>query len=171
VPDQEVNFTVVAQCGAFSNAWNARFTAARDFALLPFDRITCFSSVGAGNSDQCQNIGQANFPLECGFLPTGGTEPGATGFQGYHASGWGFSGESGDDGFWANPNPNNGWVVDSVTGLSGWKVGNGSHATEAWTSPPGATNPGSNVNWYSDNCGAILYYGEIRITGPAGMPY
>ncbi len=173
VPDQMVNFIVVAQCGARSNPWTALFTAARDIAALPFDRITCWTPVGAGNSDQCQNWGQSNWPLECGNLPTFGTEPGPTGFQGYHGSGWGFSGESGNDGFWLSPTQtlNNGWVVDSVTGLSGTKVGNGSSATETWTSPPGATNPGVNVNWYSDNCGAILYYGDIRVSGPAGMPF
>ncbi len=171
VPDQEVTFTVVAQCGAVSNSWAAKFTATRDIVALPYDRISCFfSSVGAGNSDECQGWGQSNFPIECGFLPTGGTAPGATGFQGYHASGWGFSGESGNDAFTAST-LNNGWVVDSVTGLSGWKVGNGSHATESWVSPFGATSPGVQVNFYADNCGAILYYGDIIVTGPKGVPY
>jgi hypothetical protein len=172
VPDQQVTFTVLAQCGAVSNAWTARFTAARDIARLPFDRINCFT-FSYGNSDRCQNLGQSNFPMECGSLPPVEVAPGPTGFYGFHASGWGFSGESGNDGFWLSPSQtlNNDWVVDSVTSLSGWKIGNGSSATEAWASQPGATNPGVNVNWYSDNCGAILYTGDIMVTGPVGMPY
>jgi hypothetical protein len=170
VPDQVVSFTVVAQCGAVSNSWAAKFTATRDIIALPFDQITCFS-FSIGNSDRCQNMGQSNFPMECGSLPPVGTGPGsATGFYGYHASGWG-GGETGNDGFNTTFNLNNGWVVDSVTDLSWAKVGNGSYATEAWTSPFGATFPGVQVNWKADACGLIVYSGDIYITGPRGVPY
>ena len=88
VPDQVVSFTVVAQCGAVSNSWAAKFTAARDIVALPFEQISCFSFY-IGNSDQCQNMGQNNFPLECFSVPPVGMGPGSpTGFYGYHASGW-----------------------------------------------------------------------------------
>jgi hypothetical protein len=65
VPDQDVTLTVFAQRGAASNDLSVHFTATRD----PFTRITCSTSVGAGNSDQCQDWGQDNWPLECGCRP------------------------------------------------------------------------------------------------------
>jgi hypothetical protein len=168
-PDQQVVFTVVAQCGAVSNEWSAMFTAARDIAALPFGRIDCSTSVGAGNSDQCQDWGQNNQPTECFQFHTFGLQPGATGFYGYHASGWGFSGESGNDQFWATLN--NSWVLDSITGLSGTRVGNGSDANEWNPSQPGTPNPKLTVLWHADNCGIILYWGDMMITGPRGLPY
>jgi hypothetical protein len=127
-------------------------------------------SFNIGNSDACQNIGQRNFPLECGGLPPVGTASPATGFSGYHASGWG-GGETGTDGFYTPFNLKNGWVVDYVTGLSWGKWGNGSYAAESGASPFGATNPGVNVNWKSDACGYIAYSGDIYITGPLAVPY
>ena len=71
--DQPVTFTVVAQCGAVSNAWTANFTATRDFELLQFNRITCTSFPGLSASDQCQNVGGTNWPWNAAL--TVGTEP------------------------------------------------------------------------------------------------
>jgi hypothetical protein len=169
VLDQPVMFTVVSQCGATSNAWTANFTAARTFALMPFDRITCSTYPGASVSDQCQGWGGENWPSECGWGPNGGLAHGPTGFQAYHASGWGFSGNSGNDQY--SGSLNNGWVLASVTGLSGYKVGNGSTASEWYVSPAGTPSPQVGVPWHVDNCGMILYYGDIDITGPAAVPY
>lgn len=170
VPDQQVFFTVVAQCGAVSNSSAANFTATRAMVALPFDQISCFS-FNYGNSDECQNLGQNNFPIECGSLPPVGTggNP-ATGFYGYHASGWG-GGETGDDPFDANFNLSNGWVVDYVTGLSSYTVGGGSYAAESSASQFGATSPSVDVNWKADACGLILYTGDIYVIGPKGLPY
>ena len=170
-PDQEATFTVVAQCGAVSNSWRAKFIATRAIVTLPFDQISCFS-FAIGNSDNCQNIGQRNFPLECGsILPIGTANP-PTGFEGYHASGWG-GGETGSDAFYTPFDLKNGWVVDYVTDLSWAGYGGGSYAAEAGASPSGATNPNVNVNvnWKADACGAIIYTGDIIIIGPLGMPY
>jgi len=170
VPDQVASFTVVTQCGAVSNSWAAQFTATRAAPVaLPFDQISCLS-FNIGNSDQCQNLGQSNFPLECFSLPPTGTGGQPTGFYGYHASGWG-GGETGTDAFSTPFDLKNGWVVDYVTDLSSYKIGNGSYATKASASPSGATNPQVNVNWKADACGLIDYGGDIYVTGPLGLPY
>ena len=176
--DQPVTFTVVAQCGAVSNAWTANFTATRDFELLQFNRITCTSFPGLSASDQCQNVGGTNWPVECGFS-TVGTETGPTGFQGYHASGWGLHGNLGNDQFYATLY--NGWVLDSVTppdpilfggGVLDWvKIGNGSRADVAQVIGAGTSNPQVNVEWYVDNCGLIEYFADFSITGPLGVPW
>jgi hypothetical protein len=170
-PDEQVTLTVFAQCGAASNELSEHFTAARDMAEIPFNRITCSTSVGAGNSDQCQDWGQDNWPLECGCCPSFGLQKGPTGFYGYHASGWGFSGETGNDDFWSSPALQNGWVLSSVSGLSGTRIGGGSFANVASSSPPGSNTPNAAVSWKADNCGVIFYWGNMNITGPAGMPY
>jgi hypothetical protein len=167
--DQPVTFTVEAQCGAQSNAWSANFTAFRDVAYTAYNRIGCTMSTGATVSDECQGWGGTNFPEECG-LGTWGTEiTQTTGFQAYHASGWGFSGNSGNDQFSANLN--NGWVLDMVTQLQWEYVGGGSTATEWFVSPAGTPNPQVGVPWHVDNCGMIWYSADIIITGPIGVPY
>ena len=170
VPDQEVTLMVFAQCGAASNELSAHFTATRDMAAIPFPRITCSTSVGAGNSDQCQNWGQDNWPAECGCCPTFGLQKGPTGFYGYHASGWGFSGETGNDQFWPSPVLQNGWVLSSVSGLAWDKIGGGSYANES-SSQPGTNAPNVSVNWKADNCEVIFYWGNMNIIGPAGVAY
>ena len=170
VTDQQVTLTVFAQCGAASNDLSVHFTAARDMAAIPLPRITCSTSVGAGNSDQCQNWGQDNWPAECGCCPNFGLQKGPTGFYGYHASGWGFSGETGNDQFWPLPMLQNGWVLSSVSGLSWDKIGNGSYANES-ASQPGTSAPNVSVNWKADNCGVIFYWGDMYINGPAGVAY
>lgn len=170
VTDQDVTLTLIAQCGAVSNELSVPFTATRDLAAIPFTRITCSTSVGAGNSDQCQDWGQDNWPLECGCCPSFGLQKGSTGFYGYHASGWGFSGETGNDRFWPSPVLQNGWVLSSVSSLSGDKIGNGSFANEAPTSP-GTNSPNVSVSWKADNCGVIFYWGDMTITGPAGVAF
>jgi len=171
VTDQEVTLTVFAQCGAASNDLAVHFTATRDMAAIPLPRITCSTSVGAGNSDQCQNWGQDNWPLECGSGPSFGLQKGPTGFYGYHASGWGFSGETGNDQFWPLPVLQNGWVLSSVSGLSWDRVGGGSNAQETSSPPPGTSAPDLAVGWKADNCGVIFYWGDMYITGPAGVAF
>jgi hypothetical protein len=178
VVDQQVTFTVVAQCGAVSNAWTANFTATRDFELLQFNRITCTSYPGLSNNDQCQNTGGVNWPAECGVSTTG-LEHDPSGFQGYHASGYGIHGNLGNDQFYATLA--NGWVLDSVTppdpilfggGVLDWvKIGNGSRADVAQVIGAGTSNPQVNVEWYVDNCGLIEYFADFSITGPLGVPW
>jgi hypothetical protein len=170
VADQAVTFTVVSQCGATSNAWTANFTAARQFVLAPFNRILCATYPGASPSDECQDWGGTNWPEECPFADFGIADlyrP--TGFSAYHASGWGFHGNRGNDQFSAFLL--NGWVVDSVTGLAWTNIGSGSSANEWYVSPAGTWFLQVSVPWYADNCGMILYWGDVVITGPAEVPW
>jgi hypothetical protein len=177
-PDQNVIFTIVAQCGAVSNPWPAQFTATRAIVALPYDQISC-GSFYIGNSDSCQSLGQENLPTECFQLGTWGLEPPATGFTGFHASGWG-GGESGTDAFCYGNNTNmclttnnlqNGWVFDSIANGVGAKEGKGSYANIASTSPSGSTSPSVSMSWKSDACGYVLFLGDMLITGPQGVPY
>lgn len=141
--DQPVTFTVEAQCGAQSNAWSANFTAFRDVQLTAWNRINCSTYPGASVSDECQGWGGRNFPEECGLALWGaGPGPNPTdGFEAYHASGWGFSGNSGNDQFSANLN--NGWVLDWVFPLEfDILVGGGSTAKvcqPGWNAEPTST--------------------------------
>jgi hypothetical protein len=172
VPDQEVSFSVVAQCGAVSNSSSAKFTATRDPQLLPFSAIQCWPGVLAGN-DACQGMGQPGWPPECGFLNgTFGLAPPPTGFWGYHVSGWG-SGESATDGFYLNAALKNGWVFDSVKNFGWAYVGGGSKAALDWnTSSPGDTSAKVYVDWHADACGLIDFTGDVQIIGPKGLaPY
>ncbi len=167
--DQPVTFTVETQCGAASNEWSANFTAFRDVQLTAYNRIGCTMNPGASASDECQGWGGTNWPEECGLATWGTQITQTTGFQAYHASGWGFSGNSGNDQFSANLN--NGWVLDMVTPLQWEYVGGGSTATEWFVSPTGTPTPQVGVPWHVDNCGMIWYSGDIIITGPIGVPY
>jgi hypothetical protein len=176
VLDQQATFTLVTQVGATSNAWTAQFTAAAGFAYIPFSRFECSTSIGAGPSDQCLNWGYDNWPPECGCCPNwglGSVPPDYPGFTGYHGSGWGFHGNSGNDQFWVTAPLNNGWVFDSA-GV-GWevKVGDVSQANldSNTTSAPGTPSPTVGVDWYVGNCGAIPYEGYVSITGPVGVPF
>lgn len=170
VPDQEVTFQVVAQCGAVSNSLAEHFTATRDTQLVSFSSIQCWPGVLAGN-DACQGQGQPGWPPECGFLNgTFGLGGQSTGFWGYHVSGWG-PGESATDGFYVNFMLKNGWAFDSVQNLGWAYVGGGSKAALDWnTSSPGDTSPKVYVDWHADACGLIDYIGDVQITGPKGMP-
>jgi hypothetical protein len=158
VLDQQASLTVAAQCGAVSDPYQTNFTAKRDVALAPPDRISCW--VGGGTaSDSCGASGNARWPPEClgGPFAVGG---GAV--SGYHASGWGFHGHSGSDKFWGNLN--NGWIVASVVNFQQFNVGSGSHVD--------LVDPdGQQVNWYADNCGMASYTADMLITGPAGLPF
>jgi len=95
------------------------------------------------------------------------------GLGGYHASGWGLGGNSGLDQFDLLTPLKNGWVFDS--GSATWlsKVGDVSQASEDpnTTSAAGTPNPVLGVHWYVGNCGAIIYSGDMIITGPRGVPY
>ncbi len=169
-PDQEVGLYVINSCGAASNHVTAKFTATRDLIALPFDQINCGSTVNFDNSNACQRNGNYGTPPECGGIPTFGTEPGPTGFQGFHFSGWGFSGEGGNDQFWG-PTLKNGWGFDSASPLAGSYVGTFYQPTYWYQSPVGGQETKVSVNWQCDNCGGIFYYGNIYITGPKGVPY
>jgi hypothetical protein len=92
VLNQQATLTVVAQCGAVSNAAAVEFTANLDVADLAqhTDRLACSISPGAGVSDQCMNWGGSHWPPECGAWPGQGGTLMDPGLGGYHASGWGF---------------------------------------------------------------------------------
>ncbi len=173
VPDQDAQIYLVTPCGNTSNSLTPHFTATRDLVRLPYIDINCSSTSGLGNSDACQSNGNYGVPPECGGIPTAGDVPPPTGFVGYHASGWGFSGESGNDDFftaslWFTPYLINGWVFEGHSGISWW----GSQAPSYWyVSPIGGGSPSVSVNWYANNCGAVEYYGDLYITGPRGVPY
>ena len=169
-PDQTVGLYVNNSCGAASNHVSAKFTATRALVALPFGQINCGSTATLGNSDACQNSGNYGTPPECFEILNFGVEPGPTGFQGYHFSGWGFSGEAGNDQFWG-PTLKNGWAFDSASSLSGDYVGTFYQPTYWYQSPVGGTETKVSVNWRCDNCGGIFYYGNIYITGPIGVPY
>ncbi|CAN3990494.1 hypothetical protein [Methylocystis bryophila] len=169
-PDQRASIYVVASCGAVSNSITAQFTASRDLVALPFDDIGCSSTATLGNSDACQKNGSYGTPLECALSPTFGLEPGPTGFQGYHASGWGFSGEAGNDQF-SGPSLKNGWGFASASSFSGDYIGTFYQPTYWFQSSVGDANPKVSVNWQADNCGLIFYYADIYISGPTGVPY
>jgi hypothetical protein len=170
VPDQQVNFTVVAQCGAVSNSLSAKFTATRAMQLVPYSWVQCWPGVLASN-DACQGLGGPGWPPECGFLNgTFGLGQDPTGFWGYHVSGWG-NGESSTDFFYENFALINGWVFDSVQNLGWAYVGGGSTAAvDSKTSSPGDPSPRVYVDWHADACGLIDYTGDIQITGPKGLP-
>jgi hypothetical protein len=169
--DQIVGLSVVSNCGAASAAFDVPFTAKRDLAALPFDQINCSSTAALGNTDACQSNGSYNLHPECANgVPTFGTQPGATGFQGFHASGWGLSGESGNDQFFG-PTLKNGWGFDSASGLSGHSTGNFYRPNYWYTSPVGGTETNVSVNWQTDNCAYIFYWANIYISGPIGVPY
>jgi hypothetical protein len=90
---------------------------------------------------------------------------GGGGVSGYHASGWGWHGNSGNDQFWTNLKLANGWVLYSVDNFQKDTVGGGSHADAVPVSQGDAQ-----VNWYVDNCGLASYTGDMIITGPVGVP-
>ena len=170
VPDQVATFTVVAQCGATSNAFPANFTATRDFAAVPFDQLHCSTS-GQTASDACLNQGGRNWPQECGggpFLPA----PGPDAFGGYHAAGWTPSGNKGTDFFWVTRLLNNDWVLDSVTPLSWVNAGDtAKESVDSNTVIRGTPSPFVGVDWYVGGCGMVNYVGQMIITGPVGTPY
>jgi hypothetical protein len=174
----------VAQCGATSNAWSANFTAARDFVDLAYvgtappghwpPWVQCTMSSGATDSDACEDSGSENFPPECGgYVPWGLGGPSLGNLAGYHASGWGFTGDSGDDLYWLNTPLQNGWVLDSTSADVSMWVNNGGQVSvnPGETSAPGTSNPMLDVNWYINNCGAIFYSSHMIITGPVGVPF
>jgi hypothetical protein len=170
-PDQTVGLYVINSCGAASNHVLAKFTATRDLIALPYDQISCSSDVNFDNSNACQNNGNfAGAPPECGYLPPVGSEPPATGFRGWHDPGWTWPGQStpsGNDKF-QGPILKNGWGFDSASPLQGA----GKYVPTYWNLPPiGGINPSFFVNWKCDSCNYIVYYGDILITGPIGVPY
>jgi hypothetical protein len=172
---QQATLTVVAQCGAVSDALMVHFTPAVDVADLAehTDRLDCSTSIGAGTSDQCGDWGNNHWPEECGFGPRWGEAPGSYGLGGFHASGWGFHGNGGNDQFWVTKPLQNDWVLDSASADWSAKVGDASQASEdaSLTTGPGTSNPTLGVDWYVDNCGAVVYYGDMIITGPKGVPF
>jgi len=169
VPDEDVQIYIVTPCGNAGNSLTVHFTAARDYAAVPFGQISCSSTSGLGGSDACQNNGGYGTPAECAYIPTWGTEPGPTGFQGYHASGYGFSGESGSDSFF--PFWINGWVFESASPIQGYYKGTFHQPEYQFTGPVGSMAPVVTVSWYADNCGMILFFGDVYISGPRGVPY
>jgi hypothetical protein len=169
-PDQPASLYLVASCGAVSNELSVNFTATRDLVALPFGQISCGSTAGLGDSDACQNSGSYGVPAECGYVATFGTQPGPTGFQAYHASGWGFSGESGNDQFWG-PSLKNGWGFDSASPIAGEYKGAFQQPTYWYESPVGGVETKATVNWKTDNCGLIFYGANLYVSGPFGVPY
>jgi hypothetical protein len=173
VLDQEVTLTVVHQTGAASNGWTAHFTAALGVADLAdhTDRVDCSTSIGAGPSDECMGWGYNNWPVECGSYGNFGRAD--YGLWGYHASGWGFHGNSGNDQFWVTAPLQNGWVLNSTSANTSAKIGDVSQASEDpnSTSAPGTPSPDLGVDWYVGNCGMVIYDGHMIITGPLGVPF
>jgi hypothetical protein len=182
--DQDTTITLIAQCGATSNGWPANFTAARDAVDLadvgnapghwsPW--FQCSMSSGATGSDQCEDSGSDNFPIECsgGIAPWGLGPSGLGNLGGYHASGWGVQGDPGDDLFWMNSPLQNGWVLDSTSADWITQVNNGGQVSVnlGETTDPGTSSPMLDVNWYINNCGAVFYSGHMIVTGPLGVPY
>ena len=174
VINQQATLTVVAQCGAVSNAATVDFTPNIDVADLAdhVDRLECSISTGASVSDQCLGWGGDQWPEECGWGDWG-LGQGNNGFEGYHASGWGFHGNGGNDRYWVTTPLQNGWVLDSASATWQTKVGDVSTASEDpnTTSAPGTPSPGLGVDWYVGNCGMVLYDGHMIITGPKGVPF
>ena len=123
VLDQQATLTVVAQCGAVSNAWPAHFTAAIDVADLAFspwagtNPFGCSMSSGVTDHDACEDQGGLGFPPECAQnFPGWPLAPGNIGnLAGYHDFGWGFTGNDGTDQYWLNAPLQNGWVLDSTS--------------------------------------------------------
>jgi hypothetical protein len=175
VRDQRATLTVVAKCGAVSDALHVNFTAAVDVADLAdhTDRLDCSISTGAGVSDECLHWGGSSWPAECGSWPGSGGTLMDPGLGGYHASGWGFHGNGGTDQFFVTTPLQNGWVLNSASANWSEKVGDVSTASEDanTTSAPGTPSPNLGVDWYVGNCGMILYYGNMIITGPVGVPF
>ncbi len=179
VLNQQATLTVVAQCGAVSNAATVEFTANIDVVDYSGDtspnqnRINC-SMTGAHDNDFCPGPGSLNFPPECGFI-SGSEGLGIpwVGLQGYHQSAWGTGGPSGNDKFWLTPPLQNGWVLSSTDVYWETLVGNGGNVSEdpSSTTPPGTSNPTLGVDWTANNCGAIYYQGDMFIIGPKGVPY
>jgi hypothetical protein len=176
VLNQQATLTVVAQCGAVSNATTVDFTPNIDVADLAdhTDRLKCSISPGASVSDQCMDWGGNHWPGECGAWPgQGGTNWGDLGLGGYHASGVGFHGNGGNDQFWVTTPLQNGWLLYSASATWATKVGDVSTASEDPnnTSAPGSPSPNLGVNWYVGNCGMVVYFGHMIITGPIGVPF
>jgi len=177
VLNQQATFTVVTQSGATSNAYPAQFTAGLDVADLAdhSDRLKCSTGRGADVSDECDNWGGSHWPPECGDLnPQQGIgQWNDLGLGGFHASGWGFGGNSGTDNFWVTAPLNNGWVLDSASASWTTKVGDVSTARMDWysTSAKGTPSPNLGVDWYVGNCGMVVYAGHMIITGPVGVPF
>lgn len=140
VLNQQATLTVVAQCGAVSNATTVNFTPNIDVADLAdhTDRLECSISTGASVSDRCLGWGGEHWPEECGWGNWGLAKGNPLG--GYHASGWGFHGNGGNDRFWVTTPLQNGWALDSASATWETKVGDVSTASEDpnTTSAPGA---------------------------------
>jgi hypothetical protein len=122
----------------------------------------------------CQASGSNNFPQECYPLGEGpglGLRP--TPLAGFHASGWGFHGNSGVDQFWLTPSLQNGWVLDSASVDWAVMINNGGSVKEAssFGTDPGISDPELGVDWSVNNCGGIGYQGHMIIVGPVGVPY
>jgi hypothetical protein len=187
--DQQGAITVVAQCGAVSNPLALQFTATVDvvdlaYADVPPDHwhpwYDCSMSSGVSDHDACQNQGSTNFPQECtsgGFTPweSGG---GVGNLGGYHDSGWGFTGNSGNDQFWLAGPLNNGWVlletsaeVTTQVSAAGQNTGGRVWVDNGQASNPGISNPRLGIDCHINNCGAIFYTGHMFVTGPLGVPY
>jgi hypothetical protein len=189
VLDQEVSFTVVAQCGATSNASWGNFTAARDFVDLAYAAVPpdqwapwydCSMSSGVSDHDACQAQGSTNFPPECAQnFPGWGLAPGSLGnLAGYHDSGIGFKGNDGTDQFWLDGPLQNGWALWSTSAevttqvsAAGQSTGGQVSVNSFQTSDPGTSNPRLGILYHVNNCGAIFYTGHMIITGPTGVPF
>jgi hypothetical protein len=183
VMNQTALFFVVTQCG-FA-IYPAQFTANTSYNLVSTDRIGCWSGVGLGASDRCNNSGGTNYPAECGHFSLFGDAPISTGFGGYHASGWGggsppqgsaFPLGIAADYFWAELN--NDWVFEGlIPDASDFQftvgiAGNGGFAGLWWISSSGTNFPEVQVNWHAAACGQVEYYSsQMLILGPTLVPY
>lgn len=185
VLDQEASFTVVAQCGATSNAVRGHFTAARDVVDLAYVSdppptgthwypwFHCTMSTGPTGGDACEDTGSVNFPWECGCCPEFGTEGGLGSLAGYHAVGWSPNGHPGHDHFSIDDAMRNGWVLLSTSADWTQQLQSGGQVSvdPGWTSAPGESKPELQVNWYVNSCSALFYTGHMFVTGPLGVPY
>src|SRR5262249_53958221 len=141
--------------------------------------VECSMSSGVSDHDECDHQGGNNFPPECMWPSEPGPPWGAVDFgnlEGYHDSGYGFTGNSGIDQYWLDTPLQNGWVLWSTSAEVTVQVSAAGQSTGGQVSvdnysDPGTSNPTLGIGYHVNNCGAIFYTGHLIITGPVGVPF
>lgn len=173
VAQQTGAYYVKAARGEMSNFFGAAFYPKLDLGKLPSDQVEALCADNA-TTNQCQFIGDEYVDSICGHTGTWVLRPwtdsptiiGAHGTGRLH-----FSGYASADYYQSTAALLNGWVIDSFPGLNVAKTDG-----DEWVKDSGVRSGGVTlglpltVEWSTDVCGFIIYFGDVHIRGPIGVP-